>query len=76
MDLLEKQAEEAIAVESRELEELEQEGVLEFDGSDPLINLSPSTQGAFADLPLDYQEPLNLSLVASSSGSDMPVSGS
>ena len=30
-------------MESRELEELEREGVLEFDESDPLINLSPST---------------------------------
>lgn len=74
MDLLEKRAEEAIAVESRELEELEQEGVLEFDGSDPSINLSPGTWGAFADLPLDYWEPLDLSLVASGSGGDVPVS--
>ena len=75
MDLLEKQAKKAIAIESRELKELEQEGVIEFNGSDLLINLSLSTQGAFADLPLDYQDSLNLSLVAFSSGSDVPVSG-
>ena len=75
MDLLERRAEEAIAVESRELEELEREGVLEFDESDPSINLSPGTWGAFADLPLDYWEPLDSSLVVSGSGGNAPVSG-
>ena len=73
--MLERRAKKAIAIESRELEELEREGVLEFDESNLLINLSPSTWGAFADLPLDYWEPLKSSLVVSSSGGDAPVSG-
>ena len=65
MDLLEKRAEEAIAVESRDLEEVEQEGVIEFDESTPAFSMSPSTWGAFEGFPLDYWEPLDLSALPS-----------
>ena len=69
MDLLEKRAEEAIAVESRELEELEQEGVMDFGESDPSVNLSPSTWGAFEGFPVDYWESFDLGpLVAGGTG--------
>ena len=70
MDLLERRAEEAIAVESRELEELERGEVMEFPESGPSLALSPSTWGAFEGLPLDYWEPLDVSLlVAGGTGS-------
>lgn len=59
MDLLDKRAEEAIAVEEREISELEQkESVMEFtEPSEGLaLNLSPSTWSAFEGLPFDYWE--------------------
>lgn len=65
MDLLDRRAEDAIAVESREIEELEQEEAgqtIEFVGpSEGLaLNLSPSTWSAFEGLPLDYWESSDL----------------
>lgn len=57
MDLLDRRAEEAIAVEERSIVEQElDEGTITFDGpSEGLaLSLSPSTWGAFEGLPLDY----------------------
>lgn len=57
MDLLDRRAEEAIAVEERSIVEQElDEGTITFDGSSEglALNLSPSTWGAFEGLPLDY----------------------
>lgn len=60
MDLLDRRAEDAIAVESREIEELEQverSEVLSLEGlsnNDFALHLSPSTWGAFEGLPFDY----------------------
>jgi hypothetical protein len=65
MDLLDRRAEDAIAVESREIEELEREEAgetMEFSGvSEGLaLNLSPSTWSAFEGLPFDYWETSDL----------------
>jgi hypothetical protein len=62
MDLIDRRADDAIAVESREIEELEQGGsseVLTFgevpeDGFN--LHLSPSTWGAFEGFPSEYWE--------------------
>jgi galactokinase len=57
MDLLDRRADEAIAVEERGIAEQElTEETMAFDGpSEGLaLNLSPSTWGAFDGLPLDY----------------------
>lgn len=60
MDLLDRRAEEVIAVEERNIEELESvdSEVMAFDGSlERLgINLSPSTWSAIEGLPLGYWE--------------------
>jgi hypothetical protein len=61
MDLLDRRAEDAIAVESREIEELERAEAgetIEFSGAAEglALNLSPSTWSAFEGLPLDYWE--------------------
>jgi hypothetical protein len=62
MDLLDRRADEAIAVEERNIQELEQEEGAEtmtFDGpSEGLsLQLSPSTWGAFEGWPLEAWEP-------------------
>lgn len=58
MDLIDRRADDAIAVENREIEEMERvEQVMEFApiAEDELgLHLSPSTWGAFEGLPLDY----------------------
>ena len=61
MDLIDRRAEEAIAVEEKGIEELEQTELAEvmaFDVSALGVgpNLSPSTWSAFDGLPLDYWE--------------------
>lgn len=56
MDLLDRRAEEAIAVEEREIEELEAQELLSLDPSTdgPGLALGPSTWGAFEGLPEDF----------------------
>jgi hypothetical protein len=55
MDLLDRRAEEAISVEERSIAEQElDEGTITFDGSSEGITLSPSTWGAYEDLPMEY----------------------
>jgi len=61
MDLLDRRADEAIAVEERNIQELEQQEASEtmaFDGSSEglALALSPSTWGAFEGFPLEYWE--------------------
>jgi hypothetical protein len=62
MDLVDRRAVDAIAVESRELDELEgvaESETLTFDDVAPsglALNLSPSTWSAFEGFPLDYWE--------------------
>jgi hypothetical protein len=61
MDLLDRRADEAIAVEERNIQDLEQQEASEtmaFDGpSEGLaLQLSPSTWGAFEGFPLEYWE--------------------
>jgi hypothetical protein len=62
MDLVDRRADDAIAVESRELDELEgvaESETLTFDDVAPsglALNLSPSTWSAFEGFPLDYWE--------------------
>lgn len=65
MDLLDRRADEAIAVEERGLAEQElDEETITFNGpSEGLaLNLSPSTWGAFEDLPPEYWLDSNVSL--------------
>jgi glycerol-3-phosphate dehydrogenase len=57
MDLLDRRADEAIAVEERNIQELEREeaeGMMAFDGSseESALQLSPSTLGAFEGSPV------------------------
>jgi hypothetical protein len=58
MDLLDTRADTAVAVEQRNIEELEREedgGTMEFPESEGTgLHLSASTWGAFEDLPLDF----------------------
>jgi hypothetical protein len=59
MDLLDRRADEAIAVEERNIQDLEQQEASEtmaFDGpSEGLaLQMSPSTWGAFEGFPLEY----------------------
>ena len=73
MDLLDRRAEDAIAVESREIEELEREEAeqtMEFLGpSEGLsLNLSPSTWSAFEGLPLDYWESFDVGGILQGAG--------
>ena len=61
MDLIDRRAEEAIAVEEKGIEELEQTELAEVMAFDVSVlgvgpNLSPSTWSAFDGLPLDYWE--------------------
>lgn len=58
MDLIDRRAEEAIAVETRDIEDQEQaEALLPVDASDALgFSLSPSTWSAFDGYPLDFFE--------------------
>lgn len=58
MDLVDRRAEEAIAVEARDIEEQEAaEALLPEDASDALgLNLSPSTWGAFEGFSLEFWE--------------------
>lgn len=63
MDLLDRRAEEAISVEERSIAEQElDEGTMAFDGPSEGLVLSPSTWGAFEDLPLEYWVDPNVSL--------------
>lgn len=65
MDLLDRRAEEAIAVEERDIAEQELgEETIAFEGSSEGLgpNLSPSTWGAFEDLPLEYWVDPNVAL--------------
>ena len=65
MDLLDRRAEEAIAVEERSIVEQElDEGTMTFDGpSEGLaLNLSPSTWGAFEGWPLEAWETPDVAL--------------
>ena len=67
MDLLDKWAEEAIAVEEREISKLEQkELVIEFTKPSKglTLNLSLSTQSAFKELPFNYQKSFNYSSIS------------
>ena len=56
MDLVDRRAEEAIAVEERDIEDQEQaEALLPENASDAFgLSLSPSTWGAFEGLPSDF----------------------
>lgn len=58
MDLIDRRAEEAIAVEERDIEEQEQaEALLPENASDAFgFSLSPSTWGAFEGFPLEFWE--------------------
>ena len=58
MDLLDRRAEEAIAVEEKNLEELEAQELLSVDPSTdgPGLALAPSTWSAFEGLPDDFWE--------------------
>jgi hypothetical protein len=60
MDLVNRRAEDAIAVEERLIGELEETKLIAFNSLSNLIGplLSPGTWGAFKDYPLDYWEPL------------------
>jgi hypothetical protein len=63
MDLLDRRAEEAISVEERSIAEQElDEGTMLFDSPSDGITLSPSTWGAFEDLPLEYWLDLNVAV--------------
>ena len=55
MDLLDCCAEEAISVEERSIADQElDKGTITFNGPSEGITLSPSTWGAWEDLPMDY----------------------
>jgi hypothetical protein len=74
MDLLDRRADEAIAVEERQIQELEEAEASEtmtFDGpSEGLaLQLSPSTWGAFEGFPLDYWEADGVDTVPVAGGS-------
>jgi len=57
MDLLDRRAEEAIAVEERAIEEVEAQELLSLDPSDgPGLALGPSTWSALEGLPDDFWE--------------------
>ena len=61
IDLLDRRAEEAISVEEQSIAEQElDKGTITFNSSLEGVVLSPSTQGAFKNLPLKYQINLNV----------------
>ena len=80
MDLLDRRAEEAIAVEEQGIldQEKEESETILFDGpSEGLaLNLSPGTQSAFKGLPFKYWETPNVASSDQLSGIPLTTAGS